>query len=169
MSDVFLQTRTQLAQLLGVTVPTIGTAIDDGAPGVRESGGRGKGAKIDAREFIPWWIERERQKVRSELGGKKIHEIEQELDIEIKRAKLLKDIGQLLPRSVLANTMRDVVSRLDVDLRQTPDREAETVIGLKTRQEAVEALQLIVEGLRGALRVSDKWMPPEQPRLELSA
>ena len=169
MSDVHLQTRTQLAQLLGVTVPTIGAAIDEGAPGVRESGSRGKGAKIDAREFIPWWIERERQKVRAELGGKKIHEVEQEIDIEIKRTKLLKERAELLPRVVLANTLRDVTSRLDVDLRQMPEREAESVIGLRTREDAVHALGLIVDGLRAALRVSDKWMPPEQPRLELSA
>lgn len=169
MSDVHHFSRGQLAQLLGVTVPTIGAAVDDGAPGVEQTGSRGKAAKIDARLFIPWWIERERAKVRAELGGKKLHEVEREIDIEIKREKLLKERAETLPRSVLANTIRDVASRLNVDINQMPDRDAELVLGLKTREEAVAALRLIAEGLRANLRVSEKWMPPEAPRLELTA
>lgn len=169
MSDVHHFSRSQLAQMLGVTVPTIGAAIDDGAPGIVQGGSRGKAAKIDSRLFVPWWIERERAKLRAELGGKKLHEVERELDIELKREKLLKERAETLPRSVLANTVRDVMARVAVAINQMPEREADLMIGLRTRADAVEALGLVAEGLRADLRVSDKWMPPEAPRLELTA
>lgn len=169
MSDALSFTRTQLAQMLGVTVPSISTAIDEGAPGVRETGGRGKGSKIDGCAFIQWYLERERTRARSEAGGKKLSEIERELDIELKREKLMRDRQESVPRTAFVNTVRDVMTRLNIVINQLPEREAETVIGLRDRDMAVEALRLIGDGLKGELRTADMWMPPEQPQLELSA
>lgn len=169
MSDALLFTRSQLSQLLGVTVPSISNAIDDGAPGVQSAGSRGKGAKIDGTVFIPWYLERERARTRSEAGSKKLSEIDRELDIELKREKLLKERAQMIPRSAFVAVMRDVFTRLKVAIQQMPDREAETILNLKDRQDAASMLRLIGDALEGELRSPDMWLPPEAPQLELSA
>ncbi len=169
MADGHHLSRTQLAAILGVTVPTIGTAIDEGAPGVLVAGSRGKSGKIDATQFVPWYIEREKRRAREKGDGQSQAAIERELDIEIKREKLLKDRRENMPRVVLVNTMRDVAARLRVTIDQMPDREADAVIGIKDRASAVAALQMIADGMKGALRSPETWMPPEVPQLDLSA
>ncbi|WP_169307669.1 hypothetical protein [Gemmatimonas aurantiaca] len=158
-----------MAAILGVTSPTIRAAIDEGAPGVHAQGSRGTKGKIDATQFVPWWIERERSRAREKDKGQSQAAIERELDIEMKREKLLKEKREALPRAVMVNTLRDVATRLNVTITQMPDREADTIIGLRDRESAREALQLIAESLRGDLRSPEAWMPPELPQLELSA
>ncbi len=169
MADGHHLSRTQLAAILGVTVPTIGAAIDEGAPGVLEAGSRGKAGKIDATQFVPWWIERERRRAREKDSGQSQASIERDLDIEIKREKLLKDRRENLPRAILVNTLRDVAARLRVSIDQMPDREADVVIGIRDREAAVAALRVIADGMKGNLRAPETWMPPELPQLDLSA
>lgn len=163
-------TKGQLAQLLGVTTPTISAAIDDNAPGVERTGSRGRGAKIDGRVFIPWYIERERGKARSETSSKKNRdEAERDIDLELKRTKLQQAQNALLPRPVMSATVRDVATRLDIVLKQIPDREADNFIQLESRTAAFAALQLVIDQARAVLRKSDTWLPPETSVLELSA
>lgn len=169
MKDGHSFTRSQLAALLGVTVPTISTAVDEGAPGVKASGGRGRSAQIDGKLFIPWYLERERVRARAEAGGKSLNSQERELDIELKREKLMRERREMVPRAAFVSTLRDILARVSVTIEQMPEREAENVIGLRDRASAVAALQLIGDQLRVDLRATDKWMPPEAPQLELSA
>lgn len=169
MSDALWFSRTQLARMLGVTLPTISTAIDEGAPGVQKAGGRGKTSKIDATEFIPWYLERERARIRAESAGKKASEIERDLDIELKREKLARERKELVPRAAFVHTLRDILARLSVQIDQLPDREADAVIGLRDRASAEAALRLIGDQLRNDLRAPEMWTPGEPPQLELSA
>lgn len=169
MRDGLSYTKTQLAQLLGVSVPTISTAIDEGAPGVTAAGGRGKQAQVDGKQFVPWYLERERARARAEVGGKSLNSQERELDIDLKREKLMRERKELVPKGAFVATVRDVLARLSVGIDQMPEREAESVIGLRDRGAAVAALQLIGDQLRADLRAPERWMPPDTPQLELSA
>lgn len=162
MNEWWSLTRTQLAQTLKVSAPTIGTAIDDGAPGVKERGGRGKSARIDMRQFLPWWIEREKAKLSS-VNAKpaKAHERETEVDIRLKELKFARESDQVLARSDALFVVRDVFTQLNSALESMPRRDGYRVLNLKEMADAVESLTAIADQIRAELRVPERWLAVE--------
>lgn len=162
MNEWWSLTRTQLAQMLKVSPATIGTAIDDGAPGVKERGGRGKSARIDTRQFVPWWNERDRAKIGSAAGKPaKAHERETEVDIRLKELKFARESDQVLARADALFVVRDVFTQLNSALESMPRRDAYRVLNLKEMADAVEALTIIADQMRADLRVPERWLPVE--------
>lgn len=169
MSHGLSFTRGQLAQLLGVSTPTITSAIDDGAPGVQQVGGRGKASRIDGSAFIPWYCERERAKARAEAEGKSLSMQEAQLDIELKREKLAKERRENVPRGAFAVVLRDILTRVNIAMDQLPTREADGIIGITDKVRAVETLRMMMDQLRADLRAPEEWLPaPEEEQLELA-
>jgi phage terminase Nu1 subunit (DNA packaging protein) len=162
MNEWWSLTRTQLAQMLKVSPATIGTAIDDGAPGVKERGGRGKSARIDSRQFVVWWIEREKAKLGSANNKPvKAHERETEVDIRLKELKFARESDQVLARADALFVVRDVFTQLNSAMESMPRRDAHRVLNLKEMVDAVEALTAIADQIRADLRVPERWLPVE--------
>jgi phage terminase Nu1 subunit (DNA packaging protein) len=60
--------RTELAEILGVSMPTITSWLGEGMPYV-EGGGKGKPFVFDSVECIEWWAENKRRRKRSPVPG----------------------------------------------------------------------------------------------------
>lgn len=163
MSEGLTFTRTQMAALLGVTMPTIKTAIDENAPGVEQSGGRGKSAKINGPVFIAWWIERALRKATAEKPKEsKPYEREMEVDIALKELKLAKERELVAPVTTVAAEVRNLVANLTGGVRAMPRREAHRVMHLTETVDAVEALTAIGEALLDDIRISERWTDGEE-------
>lgn len=160
MTDWWSLTRTQLAQTLKVAPPTIAAAIDDGAPGVRDRGARGKASRIDIREFMPWWVEREvAKRAGATEKSKSPAARETEVDIRLKEVKLAKEIEQLLPKADALFIVRDVFTQVNGAFDSMPRRHGYRVLNLKEMADAVEALTQIADQMRADLRVPERWLP----------
>ena len=60
--------RTELAQVLGISMPTVTAWMGEGMP-FKEGGGKGKPFIFDTVECIEWWAENKRRRKRSDTAN----------------------------------------------------------------------------------------------------
>ena len=157
-TDALILNRTQLARLLGVTVPTIRKAIEEGAPGVESAGGRGKSATVNAALFVQWWVERERTKVAGQKrDATSLARQDQQLDVELKQHRLSVARGEMLERTAVRSAIRYIVTTCANNLRQMPRRFGYRVISIPDMPAAVDALDEIAQEICRDLRAPDAW------------
>lgn len=162
MSDALTLSRADLARLLGVTPPVIGTALDEGAPGAHDRGGPGKAATIEVAPFLRWWIQRAVQ--RGGGAGGKLTDVERKLDIDLKREKLARERSEFVPRAALAEVTRDAFTRVRITVERMESRHAESFVLLPDVAAASAALVTLGESILSELRAPATW--DDEPRAE---
>ncbi len=167
-ADPMVMNVAQMAALVGVSSVTVSAWItDEGAPCLTR-GGRGVSFEIHAPTFIRWWGERLRQQASEGISNDQLRKRRELAEVETAELKLSQMRQENIPRILAMFWARDLLTRLRTSLDQMSAREADTVVGLRSRREAEEALQLIRDALCAELRSPDFFRAPENISEQLS-
>lgn len=135
--------RAELAEILGVSLPTITSKVSKGMP-FEQRGGRGKEWSFDTAAVFEWEKE---QAILSATG-----DLSRVTDDELKRRKLAaettlveleaaKKRGELLPREGIEKLLCELVIATRTRLLLVPKRCAVQLIGLSNEKEIREIIE----------------------------
>lgn len=121
--------RTELAQILGVSLPTINAWVNDKMPFVSR-GGRGKDWQFDTADVIQWRAER----AASEAGGAldDIDSIDKEIarvKLERERLKYATEAALVVPLDQLERRLSVVFAEIKAAMRNLPGRTVSQLLG----------------------------------------
>lgn len=156
----FILNRAQIQEVFGLSVDAMRAAIRAGAWGVVDAGGRGRGARIDIREFYQWYVADRRAKWQraTERPSESAKDRETELDIRLKQLRFQRLAAKLVPSLEAERVLDDVLQQITDVLRAMPAREAPGVLGIRDHVDAVELLTAIANRLREDLRNPERWL-----------
>lgn len=161
--------KTELAELQGVSLPTINAWMTQGMP-VAAEGGRGKGYEFDNAAVTEWRVSRAQRKALSGAGSEseaasKKRKVAAEADIaEMKAAQIR---GELCIQADLVADIQNDLAKVRARLLGIPTRAAPMVVALE-EQGARQLLQeLVHEALEELSSVNlDEFLEPYEHQPE---
>jgi len=144
--------RASLADLQGVSPPTVDTWVRQGCPVVAR-GGRGKEWKFDNSEVTTWRIER---KVAEATGAERADEEELRrrklaAETELAELELAKARGDVVGVAQIERNLSVLFAEVRTNVRNIPDRVVSSLIGMTDEREFKDGLRreidLVLEAL----------------------
>ncbi len=148
--------RASLANLQGVSPPTVDAWVRQGCPVVAR-GGRGKEWKFDNSEVTSWRIDR---KVAEATGAERADEEELRrrklaAETELAELELAKARGDVVGVAQIERNLSSLFAEIRTNVRNIPDRVVSSLIGMTSEREFKEILLREIDLVLSALSESD--------------
>lgn len=159
--------RKGIAELQGVSLPTIDAWVREGMP-VAEKGGRGVGYKFNPAAVTEWRIDRETKKSRAAKGKQSESELKRrklaaEADMQELKTALFRE--ELCKQDDLVADIQNDLAKVRARLLAIPNRAAPAVVGGDEREARKTLTDLIHEALDELSTVSlEEFFEPYDPR-----
>ncbi len=125
-----LMTRAELANLLGITPPTVDRMVAQGCP-VAKEGGRGRAYQFNTADVIAWREEGLRSSLQSTSKATEAELLRRELaaKTELAELKLAREKREVAPVSELTRAMSLAFAGVRSNMRTIPDRVPRMIVG----------------------------------------
>lgn len=141
-----LVSRGDLADLMGVTPPTIDRWVVRGCP-VAKEGGRGRAYQFNTADIKEWLLQEERNSLRSTEDASENELMRRELaaKTELAELKLAREKREVAPVSELTRAMSLAFAGVRSNMRTIPDRVPRMIVGELDERKIKEVLRAEID------------------------